>query len=186
MTAPSATRWRSSPIRARASRRSRIFAASRWPSPPRRPTRASRRRRRSSSAEFGMTPGEDFEPSSRARMTTRSSALPTRTTCPAAAIANSVLGRMIERDVVSEDQIVSIYTVADLPDDRLRHGLQPDARAAGGDPGGVLQLRLGRHGAGRGIRQRNGESQFIPITFQENWAVIRTIDEFNGVEYDCN
>jgi phosphonate transport system substrate-binding protein len=33
---------------------------------------------------------------------------------------------------------------------------------------------------------RNGESQFIPITFQDDWAVIRTIDEANGVEYECN
>jgi phosphonate transport system substrate-binding protein len=33
---------------------------------------------------------------------------------------------------------------------------------------------------------RNGESQFIPITFQENWAVIRQIDEANDVVYECN
>jgi phosphonate transport system substrate-binding protein len=33
---------------------------------------------------------------------------------------------------------------------------------------------------------RNGESQFIPITYQEYWAVIRTIDDANGVEYICD
>jgi phosphonate transport system substrate-binding protein len=33
---------------------------------------------------------------------------------------------------------------------------------------------------------RNGEDQFIPITFQEDWAVIRQIDEANGVTYTCN
>lgn len=32
---------------------------------------------------------------------------------------------------------------------------------------------------------RNGESQFIPITFEEQWAVIRQIDEANDVTYNC-
>ena len=32
---------------------------------------------------------------------------------------------------------------------------------------------------------RNGEDQFIEITFQDDWAVIRTIDEANGVVYAC-
>ncbi|NIP72805.1 MAG: phosphate/phosphite/phosphonate ABC transporter substrate-binding protein, partial [Gammaproteobacteria bacterium] len=29
------------------------------------------------------------------------------------------------------------------------------------------------------------EDKFIPITFQEHWAVIRTIDKANGVSYAC-
>ena len=33
---------------------------------------------------------------------------------------------------------------------------------------------------------RNGEDRFIPITFKDDWAVIRTIDAANGVSYDCN
>ena len=32
---------------------------------------------------------------------------------------------------------------------------------------------------------KSGEAQFIPITFKDNWAVIRKIDEANGVSYDC-
>ena len=34
--------------------------------------------------------------------------------------------------------------------------------------------------------KNSGESQFIPITFQENWAVIRQIDAANGVSYSCS
>jgi len=30
-----------------------------------------------------------------------------------------------------------------------------------------------------------GGAQFIPITFEDDWAVIRQIDEANGVSYDC-
>ena len=32
---------------------------------------------------------------------------------------------------------------------------------------------------------KSGEAQFIPITFKDNWAVIRQIDEANGVSYNC-
>ena len=32
---------------------------------------------------------------------------------------------------------------------------------------------------------RNGEDQFIEISFQDDWSVIRTIDEANGVVYEC-
>ena len=33
--------------------------------------------------------------------------------------------------------------------------------------------------------EKNGEGQFIPITYQEHWDVIRTIDAANEVSYDC-
>ena len=32
---------------------------------------------------------------------------------------------------------------------------------------------------------KSGEAQFIPITFQEHWEVIRKIDDANGVVYNC-
>ncbi len=32
---------------------------------------------------------------------------------------------------------------------------------------------------------KSGEAQFIPITFKDHWAVIRKIDEANGVSYAC-
>ena len=32
---------------------------------------------------------------------------------------------------------------------------------------------------------KNGEDQFIEITFKEDWEVIRKIDQANGVTYDC-
>lgn len=30
-----------------------------------------------------------------------------------------------------------------------------------------------------------GEAKFVPITFKENWAVIRQIDDASGIEYSC-
>ncbi|MFA0697931.1 phosphate/phosphite/phosphonate ABC transporter substrate-binding protein, partial [Vibrio sp. 10N.222.49.C9] len=34
--------------------------------------------------------------------------------------------------------------------------------------------------------ERNGEAQFVPITYQEHWEVIRTIDTANQVSYTCS
>ncbi|MBD3805413.1 MAG: PhnD/SsuA/transferrin family substrate-binding protein, partial [Thioclava sp.] len=104
---------------------------------------------------------------------------------PAAAIANSVMGRMIERDVVSEDQFVTIYTSQTFPTTGYgtAHNLTPELQDAIQEAffsfdweGSALQAEF----------QNSGEAQFIPITFQEDWSVIRTIDEANGVVYECN
>ncbi|MDX3930261.1 MAG: phosphate/phosphite/phosphonate ABC transporter substrate-binding protein, partial [Shinella sp.] len=29
------------------------------------------------------------------------------------------------------------------------------------------------------------QESFIPISFKENWSVVRQIDEANGVTYEC-
>ena len=75
--------------------------------------------------------------------------------------------------------------VADLPDDRLRHGPQPAPRSAGEGPEAFFSFDW----EGTALAEefgRNGEDQFIEITFKDDWAVIRTIDAANGVTYDCN
>jgi len=33
--------------------------------------------------------------------------------------------------------------------------------------------------------EKSGEAKFIPITFKEDWDVIRKIDAANGVSYAC-
>jgi ABC-type multidrug transport system fused ATPase/permease subunit len=96
----------------------------------------------------------------------------------AAAVANSVLGRMIDRDVVTEDQIVSIYQSQTFPTTGYGtvYNLTPELQEA------IQEAFFSYDWEGTALAEefgRNGESQFIPITFQENWAVIRTIDEFN-------
>ena len=70
----------------------------------------------------------------------------------AASIANSVKGRMIDRDVVSEDQLVTIYQSQTFPTTGYGtvYNLAPDLQEK--DPGSLLQLRVGRLCSGRGIR----------------------------------
>jgi phosphonate transport system substrate-binding protein len=134
--------------------------------------------------EFGMTPGEDFEAVFSGAHDNSILGVANQDYM-SAAVANSVLGRMIDRDVVTEDQIVSIYQSQTFPTTGYGtvYNLTPELQAA------IQEAFFSYDWEGTALAEefgRNGESQFIPITFQENWAVIRTIDEFNGVEYDCD
>jgi len=103
---------------------------------------------------------------------------------PAAAVANSVMSRMIERDVVKKEQIVSIYKSATFPTTGygLAHNLKPELQEKIKDAffsfpwaGSKLEAEF----------SKSGEAKFVPITFKDDWAVIRQIDEASGVEYSC-
>ncbi|MBZ0331068.1 phosphate/phosphite/phosphonate ABC transporter substrate-binding protein [Halomonas sp. ANAO-440] len=103
----------------------------------------------------------------------------------AAAIANSVARRMISRGVVDEGDYDIIYTSDTFPTTAYGHAynLHPelvekvqDAFFSYDWEGSALQAEFAN----------SGEAQFIPITYRENWEVIRTIAEANGVTYDCD
>jgi len=103
----------------------------------------------------------------------------------AAAIANSVLTRMIARDVVSRDDLVTIYTSDTFPTTGYGtvYNLHPDLQAS------IEEAFFSFDWEGTALLREfepQGESQFIPITFEENWAVIRQIDAAMGVTYSCN
>lgn len=103
----------------------------------------------------------------------------------AASIANSVLTRMEARGVVSRDDLVTIYKSDTFPTSGYGtvYNLHPDLQAAIREAffsfeweGTALEAEFGAQ----------GETQFIPITFQEHWSVIRQIDAAMGVTYTCN
>ena len=103
---------------------------------------------------------------------------------PAASVANSVMQRMIERDVVTEDQIVSIYKSQTFPTTGygVVYNLKPELQQAIQDAffefewdGSSLQEEF----------EKNGEAKFIPITYKDEWDVIRKIDAANDVSYSC-
>ncbi len=134
-------------------------------------------------ADYDMVPGEDFEPVFSGKHDNSILGVANKD-YPAAAVANSVMKRMMARDVVTEDQIVSIYTSETFPTtsygtvNTLEPELQDSIREAFETfdwEGTALQAEF----------EKNGEAQFVPITFQDDWAVIRKIDEANGVEYAC-
>jgi len=103
---------------------------------------------------------------------------------PAAAIANSVLRRMIDRDVVKPEQIKSIYKSQTFPTTGygIVYNLKPELQDK------IKEAFETFEWEGTALAEefsKSGEAQFIPITFKDNWAVIRQIDEANGVSYDC-
>jgi phosphonate transport system substrate-binding protein len=103
---------------------------------------------------------------------------------PAAAIANSVLARMIDRDVVKSDQIKSVYKSQTFPTTGygIVYNLTPELQDKIKESFATFEWE------GSALAEefsKSGEAQFIPITFKDNWAVIRQIDEANGVSYDC-
>jgi len=102
----------------------------------------------------------------------------------AASIANSVKIRMIKREVVKEEDLKVLYKSQTFPTTGYGyvHNLKPelaeqikDAFFSFNWDGTSLQKEF----------EKNGEGQFIPITYQEHWDVIRKIDAANDVSYAC-
>ncbi|RMD64988.1 MAG: phosphate/phosphite/phosphonate ABC transporter substrate-binding protein [Alphaproteobacteria bacterium] len=107
----------------------------------------------------------------------------------AASIANSVKTRMIKRGVVREDQFKVLYRSQTFPTTGFGYvyNLKPELAEKikkafftfpwdkpDGTPSS-LKVEF----------SKSNEGQFIPITYKEHWAVIRTIDAANNVSYAC-
>ena len=103
----------------------------------------------------------------------------------AAAIANSVRRRMEARGVIEADQLEIFYTSDTFPTTGYgtAHNLHPELQEK------VREAFFSFDWSGTTMEEEfrnSGEAQFIPITFQEYWAVIRQIDAAMGVQYTCN
>ena len=135
-------------------------------------------------AEFDMIAGRDFEPAFSGKHDNSILGVANKD-YPAAAIANSVKLRMIERGVVQADQLKVIYTSQTFPTTGygVAHNLTPELQEKIKEAFRTFQW------AGSSLEaefSKSGEAQFIPISFKDEWAVIRKIDEANGVQYTCN
>lgn len=134
-------------------------------------------------AEFDMEAGEDFETSFSGAHDNSILGVANRDYL-AAPVANSVKGRMIDRDVISEDQVEVVYQSQTFPTTGygVAHNLKPELQEK------IQEAFFSFDWEGTALAEefgRNGEDQFIPITFEEDWAVIRTINEANDVSYTC-
>ncbi|MEM6546603.1 MAG: phosphate/phosphite/phosphonate ABC transporter substrate-binding protein [Pseudomonadota bacterium] len=134
-------------------------------------------------AEFNMIPGEDFEAVFSGKHDNSILGVANKDYM-AASIANSVKGRMLERGVVSVDQLEVIYTSQTFPTTGYGtvYNLTPELQES------IREAFFSFDWEGTALLEefgKNGEEQFIEISFQEDWSVIRTIDEANDVSYDC-
>ena len=134
-------------------------------------------------ADYQMAAGDDFEPVFSGKHDNSILGVANKD-YPAAAVANSVLNRMLSRDVVTADQIKSIYKSETFP--TTSYGVANNLNAD-------LQMKIREafetfEWEGTALQEefsKSGEAQFVPITFKDEWAVIRKIDEANNVAYDC-
>ena len=103
----------------------------------------------------------------------------------AAAIANEVLFRMLAREVVNEQQYKTIYQSESFPTTGygVSHDLQPELAAK------IKEAFFSFEWEGTALQKEfadAGMEQFIPITYQEHWAVVRTIDAATNTIYNCD
>ncbi len=101
----------------------------------------------------------------------------------AAAIANSVLGRMLDRKVITKDQYRMVYKSQTFPTTGYghAHNLHPEVVAK------IKQAFFTFPWKGSKLEEEFGKQadRFISIHHKSDWDVIRKIDTANGVTYDC-
>ena len=99
-----------------------------------------------------------------------------------AAVANSVLKRMVARNAVDPSSIRTIYKSQTFPTTGYghAHNLHPTVAAK------IKQAFFTFNWEGSDLKKEfKKEDRFIAINHKSDWAVIRKIDAANGVTYDC-
>ena len=134
-------------------------------------------------ADYNMIPERDFEPVFSGKHDNSILGVANKD-YPAASIANSVMHRMISRDVVTEDQLVSLYKSQTFPTTGYgtAHNLTPELQDK------IRNAFFNFNWEGSSLEaefSKSNEGQFIPITYKEFWDVIRKIDSANDVSYAC-
>jgi len=100
----------------------------------------------------------------------------------AAAIANSVMKRMVDRGVIDPASVRTIYKSQTFPTTGYGHAhdLHPEVVA------NVKQAFFTFDWDGSALQEEfKKEGRFIGINHKADWNVIRKIDTANGVTYDC-
>lgn len=100
----------------------------------------------------------------------------------AAAVANSVLNRMIDRKVFEPSKIRSIYKSETFPTTGYgyAHNLDPKLVEK------IKEAFFGFPWDGSALAAEfKKEGKFIPIEYKKDWAVLRKIDQATGVKYTC-
>lgn len=134
-------------------------------------------------ADYGLEPEKDFEPVFSGKHDNSILGVANKD-YPAASIANSVMMRMIERDVIKADQVVSIYKSQTFPTTGFGvvYNLKPELKEK------IRNAFFNFEWDGTSLQkefEKSNEGQFLPMTYKEFWEVIRKIDTANGVSYAC-
>jgi phosphonate transport system substrate-binding protein len=136
--------------------------------------------------KFGMEAGADYEPVFSGKHDNSILGVANKD-YPAAAVANSVKERMIARDVIDADAIEVVYTSDTFPTTGYGYvyNLKPELAEK------VKDAFFSFDWQGSALLQEFATSeppseQFVPITYQDNWSIVRDIDQTMGVSYACD
>ncbi len=100
----------------------------------------------------------------------------------AAAVANSVLNRMLDRKVFDKSKIRSIYKSETFPTTGYGHVYNLDPKLVEK----IKEAFFTFQWEGSALKQEfQKEDKFIPIDYKKDWAVLRKIDDATGVKYTC-
>ncbi len=133
--------------------------------------------------DFDMLPERDFEPVFSGKHDNSILGVANKDYM-AASIANSVKARMISRDVITPDQVKTIYKSQTFPTTGFGtvYNLKPELKEK------IRNAFFNFEWEGTSLEaefEKSNEGQFLEMTYQEFWDVIRKIDAANGVSYSC-
>jgi phosphonate transport system substrate-binding protein len=134
-------------------------------------------------ADFGMEAETDFEPVFSGKHDNSILGVANKD-YPAASIANSVMSRMIERDVIKPEQVISIYKSQTFPTTGYGtvYNLKPELKEK------IKNAFFSFEWEGTGLQaefEKSNEGQFLEMNYKDFWDVIRKIDAANDVSYAC-
>jgi len=133
--------------------------------------------------DFDMLPERDFEPVYSGKHDNSILGVANKDYM-AASIANSVKSRMISREVIKAEDVKVIYKSQTFPTTGFgtAHNLTPELKEQ------IRNAFFNFEWAGTTLEaefEKSNEGQFLEMTYQEFWEVIRKIDTANGVSYAC-
>lgn len=133
--------------------------------------------------DFDMLPDRDFEPVFSGKHDNSILGVANKDYV-AASIANSVKSRMIRRDVIKEDDVITIYKSQTFPTTGFgtAHNLAPELQQK------IKDAFFSFEWEGTKLKEefeKSNEGQFIDMNYKDFWEVIRKIDSANGVSYAC-
>jgi phosphonate transport system substrate-binding protein len=135
--------------------------------------------------KFGLDAGKDFEPVFSGKHDNSIVGVANKD-YPAAAIANSVMQRMMARGVVKKDQIVTIYKSQTFPTTGYGYVYNLDPKLVAKIKEAFFTFPWEGSDLLKEFESSEPPQQkFMPITYREHWQVVRDIDSAMGVKYDC-
>ncbi len=133
--------------------------------------------------ELGVTPDEDYKVTYSGKHDNSIMGVANKD-YDAAPIASTVLDRMVEKGIVKREDLRIIWESDPFPTTSygMVHNLDPNLQSK------IREAFLGFDWSGTGLEKEFGRSnawdKFSPINYKDHWAVIRTIQQHNGIVYN--